>query len=103
MKNISDLVLLMVIAVVFLQKKNRFKGKHAAHLDLGCFQNKGCNAVLWLQQPRDPSPAAGGEAERVGWGQGGVWKVSNVSQHSRARSRSDGLQPGSVGVSVFQT
>lgn len=79
MKNISDLVLLMVIAVVFLQKKNRFKGKHAAHLDLGCFQNKGCNAVLWLQQPRDPSPAAGGEAEGglgAGWGMEGVQRVT---------------------------
>lgn len=99
MKNISDLVLLIVIAFVFLKKKK--KHKTCSTSGFGVFSKQGlqCSAL---------ATAAGEGAERVGaqpWvglGQVGVWKEPNMSQHSRAEGRSNGLQPSSFGVSMFQ-
>lgn len=102
MKNISDLVLLMVIAVVFLQKKTDSKG-NMQHIWIWGVSKTRVAMLCFGYGSHEIHPQQQVGRLRVGWGQGGVWKVSNVSQPSRAQSRSDGLQPSSDGVSVFQT
>lgn len=99
MKNISDLVLLAVIAFVFLQKNPTHAKGNMLHIWIwGIFKIR--FAMLCFGYGSRWGAEKVGAQPWVGLGQGGAWMVPDMSQHSRAQG--NGLQPSSLGVSMFQ-
>lgn len=95
MKNISDLALLMVIAFVFLLKKPHAM-RNMQHIWIwGIFKTR--FEMLCFGYGSRWGTERMGAQPLVGLGQGGMRKVPNTSQHSRARGRAMGSSQAHLG------